>query len=126
MKASIFVKALCATRYYDEVFGMTKDQHELPDNAKDWVNAPSHYKGNNGLQAVDVIEAFPQGTHIDTAMIYLLRAGNKDPREQDLKKALWWIMRELQFKYGKGTRAEMTVQDGKITPKIDTYDLSQG
>ena len=63
---------------------------------KDMVNHPSHYQSKNGLEAIDVIEAFTDGLEgieaVDTAnaIKYLLRWKNKNGVE-DLKKARWYI-----------------------------------
>jgi hypothetical protein len=59
----------------------------------DQVNNPKHYKGNN-LEAITVIEDFELGYHLGNAVKYILRAGKKDNRIQDLKKAIWYLERE--------------------------------
>lgn len=62
----------------------------------DMVNHPSHYQSKNGLEAIDVIEAFTSDLEgieaVDTAnaIKYLLRWKNKNGIE-DLKKAIWYI-----------------------------------
>ena len=63
---------------------------------RDMVNHPSHYQSQNGLEAIDVIEAFTAGLEgieaVDTANVikYILRWKNKNGIE-DLKKARWYI-----------------------------------
>lgn len=65
----------------------------------DPVNNPAHYQTDSGLEAIDVIEAFFQDDyHLGNAFKYLARAGKKDDREQDLRKAVWYIERSLQKK----------------------------
>lgn len=60
------------------------------------VNHPEHYV-QNGMEAIDVIEAFAAGNyHRGNALKYLLRAGRKDATEQDLRKAIWYIEREIK------------------------------
>jgi len=54
---------------------------------------PSHYQGN-GMQAVDVIEAFKLGYNLGNVVKYVLRAGKKDDRNQDLDKAIAYLWRE--------------------------------
>lgn len=62
----------------------------------DMVNHPGHYKTSNGLEAIDVIEAFTEGLEginaVDTgnAIKYILRWHKKNGVE-DLKKAVWYI-----------------------------------
>jgi len=60
----------------------------------DNVNHPAHYKGK-GLESIEVIEAFDLGFHLGNAIKYILRAGKKDDRIQDLKKAIWYLEREI-------------------------------
>ena len=60
------------------------------------IDRPKHYAGENGLEAVDVMEAFtPSNLHRAMALKYILRAGRKGPAAEDLHKAVWWIKREL-------------------------------
>lgn len=62
----------------------------------DPVNHPAHYKASNGLEAITVIEGFDLGFHLGNAVKYLLRAGKKDDAVQDLRKARWYVERDLQ------------------------------
>jgi hypothetical protein len=63
----------------------------------DPVNHPSHYTDNpKGIELIDMIGhlPFPRGA----AIKYIYRAGKKGDREtevQDLRKALWFIQREI-------------------------------
>lgn len=64
----------------------------------DPVTNPKHYQTDSGLEAIEVIEAFFQNDyHLGNAFKYLARAGKKDDREQDLRKAVWYIERSLQI-----------------------------
>ena len=56
---------------------------------------PNHYKTKNGLEVIDVIEAFNLNFKLGNAIKYILRAGKKDSITQDLRKALWYIQREI-------------------------------
>ncbi len=63
----------------------------------DYIN-PSHYRAANGLESIDVIEAFvPDKPHRWAALKYIFRAGRKPGQDetQDLRKAIWWIEREI-------------------------------
>lgn len=60
----------------------------------DKVNHPTHYQGN-GLEAIDVIEAFGLGFCLGNAIKYILRAGKKGDRREDLEKAIWYLNREI-------------------------------
>jgi len=67
----------------------------------DSVNHPSHYNSGR-IEVIDVIEDQFPGTdfHLGNAVKYILRAGKKDPQQtiQDLKKAIWYIQRAIDFK----------------------------
>lgn len=60
----------------------------------DKVNHPSHYKGKH-LEAIQVIEAFDLGFNLGNTIKYVLRAGKKENRLEDLKKAQWYLLREI-------------------------------
>jgi CO dehydrogenase/acetyl-CoA synthase alpha subunit len=62
----------------------------------DPVNSPSHYKGN-GMEAIDVIEAFglDKSFCLGNVVKYVLRSGKKDATIQDLKKARWYLDRQI-------------------------------
>ena len=70
-------------------------------NKIDNVNHPQHYKAPNGLEAIDVIEAFTsdmsgfEATHTGNALKYLLRWKHKNGLE-DLRKARWYISRLIE------------------------------
>jgi hypothetical protein len=62
----------------------------------DPVNHPPHYKGANGIETIDVIEAFGLGFHLGNTIKYVLRAGRKNGATlEDLKKARWYLDREI-------------------------------
>lgn len=61
---------------------------------KEMVNHPSHYQGN-GIEVIDVIEAFGLGFCLGNVVKYVLRAGKKDERLQELRKAKWYLEREI-------------------------------
>jgi Protein of unknwon function (DUF3310) len=54
---------------------------------------PAHYQGN-GMQAIDVIEAFKLGYNLGNVVKYVLRAGHKGERNEDLDKAINYLWRE--------------------------------
>lgn len=62
----------------------------------DNVNHPGHYKSSNGLETIDVIEAFTEDLTgmeaVDTANVlkYVCRWKKKNGVE-DLKKARWYL-----------------------------------
>lgn len=60
----------------------------------DKVNHPSHYQGK-GFEVIDIIEDFGLNFHLGNAIKYILRAGKKGNRTQDIQKAIWYLTREL-------------------------------
>lgn len=63
----------------------------------DLVNHPPHYV-RNGIEAIDVIEAFGLGFHLGNVVKYVLRAGRKDMGDEDLRKARWYLDRRIEGK----------------------------
>ena len=66
---------------------------------KEQVNHPNHYGGENNLyEAIKVIEAWGLGFCLGNTVKYISRAGKKDSELQDLKKAAWYLNREIEKK----------------------------
>jgi hypothetical protein len=65
-------------------------------NHTDPVNSPSHY-ASSAVETIDAIEAWNLGFNLGNAVKYISRAGKKDPSKlvEDLKKAKWYLDREL-------------------------------
>lgn len=62
---------------------------------KDAINHPPHYNDHPaGIECIDVVEHF--GFSVGNAIKYLWRAGLKGDRVEDLKKARWYIDREIE------------------------------
>lgn len=61
----------------------------------DMVNQPPHYKGNK-YECIDIIEDFSLGFHLGNAVKYILRAGKKGNRVEDIRKAIWYLERECK------------------------------
>jgi Protein of unknwon function (DUF3310) len=61
------------------------------------VDHPDHYGGkDNPYEVIKVVEAWRLNFHRATAIIYMARAGKKQDELQDLKKARWYLDREIQ------------------------------
>jgi hypothetical protein len=61
----------------------------------DPINHPSHYTGHaSGIECITVTEHM--GFCVGNAVKYLWRAGLKGSAIEDLKKARWYIDREIQ------------------------------
>lgn len=60
----------------------------------DAVDHPAHYNQHPaGIECVDVAEAF--NFNIGNAIKYLWRAGLKGDALEDLRKAAWYVAREI-------------------------------
>lgn len=65
------------------------------------VSHPSHYLSNNGLETIDVIEAFTadlkgiEATDTGNIIKYICRWKNKNGL-QDLKKAMWYLQHLIE------------------------------
>jgi len=71
-----------------------------PKLQSDAVNHPSHYASESGLEAIEVIEAFfHENAFLANTFKYISRAGKKGgeaKRLEDLKKARWYLEREIK------------------------------
>jgi hypothetical protein len=65
----------------------------------DNVNHPSHYKVG-GIETIDFIEAKSLSYNLGNVIKYLTRADHKGNKLEDLKKAQWYLNREVS-KQGK-------------------------
>ena len=63
----------------------------------DPVNHPSHYTDGK-IEVIDFIEDKGPNFHRGNAVKYIARAGKKDKNKEieDLKKAVWYINREIK------------------------------
>lgn len=61
----------------------------------DMVNHPPHYTVN-GIEVIDVIENYKLNYRLGNVVKYVLRSDLKGNRLQDLKKALWYLQREIE------------------------------
>lgn len=61
----------------------------------DPVDHPPHYTASpSGVECIDVVEHMP--FNVGNAVKYLWRAGLKGDELEDLKKARWYVDREIQ------------------------------
>jgi len=64
-------------------------------NARDVVNFPAHYTFSK-VEVIDAIEAWELGFHRGNAVKYIARAKYKGSELEDLKKARWYLDREIK------------------------------
>ena len=60
----------------------------------DLIEHPSHYTFSD-IEPIDVIEAWRLGFHLGCLLKYVCRAGHKGNQLQDLRKARWYLDREI-------------------------------
>jgi hypothetical protein len=63
--------------------------------AEDVVNHPAHYK-TGGIETIDFIEAKGLNYHLGNVVKYITRADLKGDRLENLRKAQWYLTREIQ------------------------------
>jgi len=58
---------------------------------------PSHYRANRKFEPIEVIEDWNLNYRLGNAVKYISRSGHKDKdkTQQDLQKAVWYILRHL-------------------------------
>ena len=74
----------------DEYYKLV-DAHMKP---KDLINSPDHYTAG-GIETIDFIEAKEVNYHVGNAIKYLSRAKHKGDYLENIKKAQWYINREV-------------------------------
>lgn len=69
-------------------------QVEVDAPEADTVNHPAHYK-TGGIETIDFIEAKGLNYHLGNVVKYITRADHKGDRLENLKKAQWYLNREI-------------------------------
>lgn len=74
--------------------------HDCYDGLPTYPTDPDHYKAldkdGDVIEAIDIIEAFGLNYRLGNVLKYILRAGKKGDRNEDLLKALWYLEREIE------------------------------
>jgi len=97
--AKLWTRSEQAASFLEGLEGLAAREHlraQAPPAER--VNHPSHYHAESGLEVIDIIEAWSLNFNRGNALKYIARAGHKDPAREaeDLRKALWYIERELK------------------------------
>ena len=86
----------CTLGYCDENGCMNRKRF-LVESEIESVNHPNHYGGKgNPLEVINIIEYYGLNFNLGNVIKYCLRAGKKDEIIQELKKAQWYINREIE------------------------------
>lgn len=86
----------CRGKWFDAAFATGAETSYSPNISQPVADKfnPSYYI-SNGLESINVIEAFNLGFQLGNAVKYILRAGKKDSAIDDLKKARWYLDRQI-------------------------------
>jgi hypothetical protein len=71
-----------------------KAEGEVVGIAPDPVNHPKHYT-TGGIETIDFIEAKKLGYNLGNVVKYITRSGLKGNQLEDLRKAQWYLSREI-------------------------------
>ena len=79
----------------------------------DPINNPSHYAAGRKYETIEVIDDWELGYRLGNSVKYISRAGRKDPAKtvEDLKKARWYLDREIAALEGEQTPYSVTYED---------------
>lgn len=61
----------------------------------DSVNHPAHYNVG-GIEVIDAVEAWDLGFCLGNVVKYIVRSPHKGSQVEDLKKARWYLDRQIQ------------------------------
>ena len=76
----------------------TNNRPAVQNVKDDPVNHPAHYTCGS-IEVIDVIEGLMLPYHLGNAVKYIARAGRKDKNKiaEDLKKAIWYLNRYIEY-----------------------------
>jgi hypothetical protein len=92
------------TAYYKEylekkkAFPLNTELNQKTSQTKEeMVNHPKHYQSGK-FEVIDIIEDFNLGFNLGNSVKYILRSNKKHNELEDLKKAVWYLQREINLK----------------------------
>lgn len=89
------IPSLQVLKRISEALNIDYKELNIKEDKKEMINHPSHYNMGK-YEAIDVIEDWNLGFNLGNTVKYISRAGHKDNILQDLKKALWYLDREIK------------------------------
>lgn len=99
---TLHICAACSVVFAKAEAWMAAVAMKAEAGAADPVNAPAHYT-TSGLQPIAVIEAWQLGFCLGNTVKYIARAEHKNSPLEDLKKARWYLDREIARRESQGT-----------------------
>ena len=88
------VTKLSPNRMAQLAYEAGKAKFRMEGDRADAVNHPAHYKVG-GIETIDFIEAKKLGYNLGNVVKYITRADHKDNKLEDLRKAQWYLTREI-------------------------------
>ena len=79
---------------HGEVVGVAPDPVKFEPVKADPVNHPAHYT-TGGIETIEFIEAKKLGYNLGNVVKYITRADHKGNKLEDLRKAQWYLSREI-------------------------------
>lgn len=81
------------------------NEHDIRDMKPDYVERPPHYtKHPSGVECIQITEHM--GFNLGNALKYIWRCDLKHDAVEDLRKALWYINREVSKRETNKTDGE--------------------
>lgn len=93
-KANVFEVATSGHIVCERCVANREHNYQEAQRNPEAVNHPAHYNMGS-IEVIDAIEAWGLGFNDGNAVKYIARARHKDKHLEDLKKARWYIDREI-------------------------------
>ena len=88
------------------------------------IDHPSHYRSDTGFEAIDVIEAWGLGFNLGNAVKYISRAGLKGDALEDLRKAQWYLGREIETREAEEMQRPAPMESTSFTTDVPGRPLT--
>ena len=93
-KAENILQSVAAAKFKERMQAVHGVTIETIDKQPDPVNNPVHYT-TGGIETIDFIEAKKLNYNIGNVVKYITRADHKGNKLEDLRKAQWYLSREI-------------------------------
>jgi len=93
-KAENILQSVAVAKFKEHMKAIGGVTIETVDKQPDPVNNPAHYT-TGGIETIDFIEAKKLGYNLGNVVKYITRADHKGNKLEDLRKAQWYLSREI-------------------------------
>lgn len=97
LKAFSGIKADARREAEIDFLAMKLELQDEPEPPKEMVNSPAHYNSGK-IEVIDYIEDQNLGFNLGNCIKYISRSSHKGSPITDLKKALWYLEREIALR----------------------------